>query len=1276
MRTFLFITLWAYFLLPTYSQNRNDMAKSDSLFAVGVELYKSNKYEEAIPLFAESDTIDKAVLDSTSNRRNYSAMWLASCYYHLGDEAKAASTYEDYKETPIDRRMTTESDSLSAIGDVHYSNGDYSNALPYYIRCSEIEKEVAGESHSFYKNTLLVIAYCYYFTDNFAEGKAVLEHWRYLFEKQYGKEHLNYALCLDYLAKTHCTFHEYEEAVKFETEATKILCSLLKDNDTSLEYNFNYATMLHNLASFLGREENYAAALENAEKSLALKEKLYGKNREEYLVTLELTMGLNRDLKNPISYELCRQVMELSEAIYGKESLEYVERAQNYYISVVYNHDHNYSKAIDGLEECVRIMKFLNEDGLYEEKMFAIDNLALIYLAGHDYENAAKYYQEELKILEKQSELEPKAKIDIIQNISRCYMNIGKYADADTLLHIALEMEKDNYGEFTKENRNILSLIAQNCEHVSEYVKTIEYEKKSLDIHEKVFGKDVGYADLLCRLANTYSQLGDFSEKNRYVDVALGMIQDIQIDTLAQSDTYQKISYANLARFLGEYYASTRELDKAEHFTMQSIDIYGQEYKIFDESYANSLKNLASIQNKRGNKEDALETSSKAVDILYNSGINEKTTNYANALAGYANILLSCGYVDDAINVYQKANSIFKELLGDESEECMDMSQKLAMIYYGLKNYTYAGGHVIRLMKFLPNIIKTQFTTMTATERMLFLKKYQFAFEDLIPRISYENQHPEVLKAAYNCCLFNKGLLLNTEQEMKKILLESENDKAVALYDSISVTKRLLNESLKLPENERIYPVNVLKEKIRTQERDLLSISKTYGDFTRNMTITWEDVRKELGDRDIAVEFLYFPMQKDTMGYSALILKKDYEYPRYVPCVGILPGSNLNKKERNTYGDTWMTTAIWRRMYDELKDVDNIYFSPVGELHNIAIESLLDLEDPIKRMSERWNFYRLSSTRELATTKERKDIRTAAIYGGLKYDTDTTTMIKNQRRYQNRDFDYVVRNIADSLNLRAGVGELPATEHEAVNIDKELRKRRIADSLYIGINGTETSLKALSGKKMGLLHIATHGFYWTEKEAKSLENLSFLDMDNNNPHLSEDKSLTRSGLLFSGANNALTGKKLPINVDDGILTAKEISSLDLRDMDLVVMSACQTGLGEIKGEGVFGLQRGFKKAGANTLLMSLWKVDDTATQMLMTQFYKNMVAGKSKYESLRDAQHYVREYEREETIKENNDLPLSIHNEKSHENEKKTVKVKPYKDPKYWAAFILLDAIE
>lgn len=153
---------------------------------------------------------------------------------------------------------------------------------------------------------------------------------------------------------------------------------------------------------------------------------------------------------------------------------------------------------------------------------------------------------------------------------------------------------------------------------------------------------------------------------------------------------------------------------------------------------------------------------------------------------------------------------------------------------------------------------------------------------------------------------------------------------------------------------------------------------------------------------------------------------------------------------------------------------------------------------------------------------------------------------------------------------------------------------------------------------------------------------TFISKSSYNDQNYEDQALIRSGLLFSGANVSLSGTELPDDVEDGVLTALELSEMNLAQIDLVVLSACQTALGEISGEGVFGLQRGFKLAGANSLLMSLWKVDDEATKILMVEFYKNLLEGKNKREALHIAQQTLRN---------------------------------THPEPEYWAGFILLDAL-
>ncbi len=185
---------------------------------------------------------------------------------------------------------------------------------------------------------------------------------------------------------------------------------------------------------------------------------------------------------------------------------------------------------------------------------------------------------------------------------------------------------------------------------------------------------------------------------------------------------------------------------------------------------------------------------------------------------------------------------------------------------------------------------------------------------------------------------------------------------------------------------------------------------------------------------------------------------------------------------------------------------------------------------------------------------------------------------------------------------------------------KQCNAYRLSSTRELTLNHTVNPAKKASvygGIK--ILHVATHGFYEPENKKNSFANMLFFGDE----HLQEDRSMSRSGLFFAGANTFLSPEQrqfIPDGVDDGILTAKEISRLDFKGLDLVVLSACETGLGEVTGEGVFGLQRGFKKAGAQTIIMSLWKVNDKPAKEFMTEFYRNLMAGKSKREAFIAAQ--------------------------------------------------------
>lgn len=499
-----------------------------------------------------------------------------------------------------------------------------------------------------------------------------------------------------------------------------------------------------------------------------------------------------------------------------------------------------------------------------------------------------------------------------------------------------------------------------------------------------------------------------------------------------------------------------------------------------------------------------------------------------------------------------------------------------------------------------------------------------------IPYFALQTKSVDLCEMAYNGVLITKEFRLNAGNRLRQYIKTTQDAVAIEYITRIDKEMRTYQSLMK---------TDVLKfvekhQEILQLQRSLIAHLNSIGALEPYFP-NWIDIRNTLKDDELAIEFIEFPLWNQNQSiYAALTLRKDSEHPKITKL--------FEEKDLKSVPDTLyyqckeMTDLVWKPIQSELHGIKNIYFSPTAALHKIGIEYLPGMGN--------YNIYRLSSTRELVLGNETPTEKNAVLYGGLDYDAkwDSTSITKSHAL-----IDEMIKKRANvrSMGLRGSKEPLPHTKVEVDTIAEYLKNAQWVCLLDTAELGTEESFKSLSGKKINTLHIATHGFYYTSEEADNIK-YDFTPADNNIA-TDEDKALTRSGLIMSGGNHILERDSIPNNVEDGILTAKEIAHVDLRDLDLVVLSACQTGLGDLsQGEGVFGLQRGFKKAGANSILMSLWKVDDEATQILMTRFYKNFLSGQNKQQSLLSAQKYLKEYN------------------------------KKYDNPKYWAAFILLDGVK
>lgn len=522
----------------------------------------------------------------------------------------------------------------------------------------------------------------------------------------------------------------------------------------------------------------------------------------------------------------------------------------------------------------------------------------------------------------------------------------------------------------------------------------------------------------------------------------------------------------------------------------------------------------------------------------------------------------------------------------------------------------------LHLSDYVANQLRDVFPYLTEKNRSAFFEKLTSWGTFLLPTLAEEYKTPILLKALYNSILQTRGILLNSTLNIDRILRQSSNEEYKSLYSQyMEAKKRKIDDAIQ-----------------ENLEKKILEILPSQGDFLKDMSINVDSVREHLGYRDIAVEFLAVENVDDEDScYYALTLKHNDSIPHIYKICSNIELRTMCQQPLGTLYD-----KVWGTLSKELQGVSNVYFAVDGDFYKIPIEYYPDHEG--KSLFDKKQCFRLSSTREIVKQKtvHPQKIKDVVIYGDIDYDYCEN--VEDSVACQESE---VITE--DTVSTERGALDiflpLKGTKYEMEQISSLLQKQGVFPVCYKKEIATEESVKALSYHSPTWLHFGTHGFYSPEP----------LGVDENDDELSyqstEEYVLSKSALVFTGANNTLLEGN-PDSNRDGFLTAYEMSTLDLSKTDMIVMSACESGLGDIGSEGVFGLQRGVKKAGANSILMTLNRVNDHATTLFMVRFYQGLIDGLSKNRALLEAQKYL----------------------KNAEGGK-------WNDMKYWASFVLLDGL-
>ena len=422
----------------------------------------------------------------------------------------------------------------------------------------------------------------------------------------------------------------------------------------------------------------------------------------------------------------------------------------------------------------------------------------------------------------------------------------------------------------------------------------------------------------------------------------------------------------------------------------------------------------------------------------------------------------------------------------------------------------------------------------------------------------------------------------------------------------------------------------------------------------KTLDFTWKDIQKNLPADGSALEFIQY--EKDGAEKLGAVVVRKKGLPVWISLMSpgdflqYETGSRTNENrlysssssvKNALYQDSILNEKIWN---DELRSAigesQKVYFSPDGYIHQLAIEYMLPASLADKK------FYRLSSSRQIIL-KRKTSLDSALIVGGLTYLTEVPTVPEGNDALA---YDYL-------NGAHAFFSHLSGTKDEAEQIFAARNNQ--GDTLIMGDAATEPIIRDLIGQ-YNTVHLSTHGFF----SAAGIPQGTDLK-----PCLT-DESLSQSSLALSGANKSLWNLSFDTSNQDGILSAAELATLDLSMVDLAVVSACQTALGRVTADGVYGIQRGLKDAGAGAMLVSLWSVSDKATAAMMARFHKNLAGGMDIHDAFFAARQSLIDKNAEDSpsIKVRKFNPRTMSVQYVSETEE-------YSEPQYYDAFVLIDAI-
>ncbi|MGH9773657.1 MAG: tetratricopeptide repeat protein [Candidatus Acidiferrales bacterium] len=1108
--------------------------------------------------------------------------------------------------------------SLNKLAEVFRKQGEYAKAETFYKRSLAIREKVLGPEHPAVAETLDDLGALYTGQGRIPEAEPLLKRALAIREKVLGLEHPDVAMSLEDLADVAYVSGDFQEAEPLLKRALAIREKALGPEHPDV------AQSLTALAEDYLQEARYAEAEPLLKRARAIQEKALGPDHPDVAETLKDLGELSINQGHfPEAESFLERALAIREKALGPEHPDVADPLGD--LAQVYDDEAKYGQA----------------EPLYKRAL-AIHEKAL----GPDNRNVATD----------------------LNNLANLYVDQGRYADAEPLYKRAVAIDEKALGADHPEVAVDLSNLAELYRKQGKYADAEPLYRRSLAIFEKVLGSD--HPDVAVELNNLAAL---YDDQGKYAEAELLYRRTLAIDEKALGADHPGV--ATDLNNLALLYQEQGKYADAEPFYKRALAIREKALGPEHPDVAQSLNNLAELYERQGKYADA-EPLYKRSLAIFEKVLGPDHPSVATDLNNLANVYEDQGKYADAEPLFWRSLAIREKVLGPDHPLVATSLNNLALLFYAQDRFPAASPLFDRGLDNLSKQFEYYFSYMSEKDRLSFLATVQLTFPVYYSFCFANNQqHPEVLGRMYDTVLWQKGFIASSVSALRARIVASGEKESLTLLDKLTAKKAQLATLLTSQPTDREEwrrRVEQLEQESNDLEKQLVARSSAMAESKKLQRVTWQDVQKSLKPEEAAVEIVRFKFNdgKRWTGktyYIALIVTPQSKMPALVNLgdaadIEKAPMNDYRKRaglERNAElaDKPGFYETFWKPLEPALADVKRIYFSPDGVLNQVAPGIIPADNDQL--LMEKYELRILNSTKDILRAPVHSPSNTAMLIGNPKFDlsvADQQVVLNNLQPSQNSNVlvaanvtsEPIMRGLTLSLDdaqpILAGqkrVPPLPGTGAEVQAIFHLLDGQhwQVGPPLT-GDRALEEEVKQVRHPR--LLHIATHGFFLLDRSLASVRSDSSQEKS---PPVSDDPML-RSGLLFAGAERFFEGQQTPEGMESGVLTAYETSGLDLQGTELVVLSACETGLGQQQnGEGVFGLRRALQEAGAESVMMTMWSVPDKETQELMTLFYKNWLSGVDKPEALRKAQ-----LEERDVVKQRY----------GHD------------DPYYWGAFVLV----